>query len=254
MRLVRNVLLGVLALAAFALLAAWTCPAGLLYGWFGARLAPLHLRGIDGTLWHGRAESADVSGQPLGALAWQLSPAALLRGTLQAQLGLSGAVVSGEGRVERSRDGAVTVSDARLRLPARAAAPAFGIPTLDLLGTIEIDIAQARFTGAWPGELRGTARWRDAAVAGAAQAQLGELRAAFASTADGRVHGTVGDAGGPLAVAGVFDAGIAGYRAQVRLAPRGGNAQLAEALQYVGQPQDDGSRELLIEGRQAGIF
>ena len=254
MRLVRKLLMAALALGALVLIAAWTCPADVLYGWFGARLAPLRLRGIEGTLWHGRAESADLSGQPLGALAWELSPAALLRGAPRAQLALSGALVSGEARVERLAGGVLAVSDAHLRLPARAAAPAFGIPALDLSGTIEIDIAHARFVASWPNELSGTARWRDAAVTGAAQARLGELRAAFSSTADGRVHGTVGDAGGPLAVAGVFDAGITGYRAQVRLAPRGDNPQLAEALQYVGQPQDGGARELLIEGRRAAVF
>ena len=254
MRLVRNLAAAVLVLVALALLVAWTCPAQVLYGWFGARLEPLRLRGIDGTLWHGRAEAADLYGQPLGTLAWELAPATLLRGQPRASLTLTGGLVSGTGQVERHGDGTLALDDAHLSLPASAAAPAFGIPTLDLLGTIGIEIRHAVFRAAWPSELSGTARWRDAAVAGAAQARLGDLQATFSSAPGGRVRGTVSDAGGPLAVSGTFEADVAGYRAQVRLAPRGDDPRLVEALQYIGQPQGDGSRELLIEGRQSLSF
>lgn len=253
MRILRTLLALVLVLAALAAVAAWTCPADVVYRWFGARLAPLQLRGVSGTLWRGHADAAELYGQALGAFDWTLSPASVLRAAPAAQVTLSGAALSGEGSIERLAGGAYAVRAAHLRLPAPVAAPALGIPALDLLGTIDIDIDRARFTAAWPDELAGSAHWRDAAVTGAAQARLGELQATYATAGDGVIHGTVRDAGGPLQLSGSFEAGIARYRAQARLAPRGDNPQLAEALQFIGQPQADGSRELLIEGR-IGLF
>ena len=98
------------------------------------------------------------------------------------------------------------------------------------------------------------AYWRNAAVAGAAQARLGELQAQFASAADGGIAGTLRDGGGPLEARGTFNIALGRYSAQLRLAARDGDARVADALQYVGQPQPDGSRLLLIEGRQLRSF
>ena len=136
-------------------------------------------------------------------------------------------------------------------LPARSVAPALGIPALELLGTIEIDIQDAQLVGVWPTRAAGSARWHDAGVSGAAQARFGDLAATFATTADGAIGGSVHDLGGPLELSGTFSASLRRYTATARLAPRDANPQLAEALQYIGQPQPDGSRELIIEGRQA---
>ena len=251
MRFARNVLAVLVLLAALAVLAAWTCPAAILYRHFGSRLEPLRLRGIEGTLWHGHAAGAELFGQAIGALDWDVSVGALLRGAPSARLAVTGATISGDGRFERLAGGAVALHDAHLRLPAHEAAPALGIPALDMLGTIVIAIDEARFTAAWPSTLVGSARWHDAAVAGAAQAQLGELQATFSTGTDAVVNGTVADVGGPLELSGTFQASITRYRAQARLAARGDNPQLVEALQYIGQPRADGSRELLIEGRTA---
>jgi general secretion pathway protein N len=64
----------------------------------------------------------------------------------------------------------------------------------------------------------------------------------------------VHDLGGPLQADGTFTASLGRYDAQVRLAARGDDPRVVEALQYVGQAQADGSRELIIEGRQLGLF
>jgi hypothetical protein len=138
-------------------------------------------------------------------------------------------------------------------MPAGVAAPVFAIPALQFLGTIDIEIAQARLSGMWLADAQGTATWHGAAVAGAAQARLSDLRATFASGADGAINGVVADLGGPLEVAATFRADVGGYQAQARIAPRGDNPQIAEALQFIGQPQPDGSRQLLIEGKTLGI-
>lgn len=254
MRIVRTVAVAGLALVAIAAVAAWTCPADLAWRWFGPGPLPLTLRGLGGTVWAGHADAAELFGQDLGSLDWTLHKTPLLHGEAIADFVLHGAEFGARGTLSRTSGGGLEFRDCVLTLPARLAAPVLAIPALQPLGIIEVDIARARLVGAWLGDVEGTAHWREAAVAGAAQAQIGELRAVFASTADGAIAGTLSDAGGPLEVSGSFQATLGRYAAQARLAPRGENPRLAEALQYVGQPQADGSRELLIEGRQLQLF
>ncbi len=253
MKLFRATAFLVLALAAILGMAAWTCPADLAYRFAADSIAPVHLRDLRGTLWHGHAGSADVFGVNLGSIEWILQPAPLLHGEMIAQVTLAGDIASGSGIVDCA-GGATSFRHAALHMPARIAAPMLAIPALELLGTLELDIAHARLRGLWLEDAAGTVFWRDAAVAGAAQARLGDLQSIFASAADGAIAGSVHDLGGPLEVAGTFSASPGAYQAQARLAARGGDAQVSEALQFVGQPQADGSRNLEIRGRQLNPF
>ena len=254
MKLLRRLALAAVVLAAAAAVAAWTCPADLAYRYLGERIAPVVLHGLSGTVWQGRAEAVDLFRQNIGALEWRLQPAALLRGEAIAQLSLSGDGLAATGTVSRAADGQISFRDAVVRMPARTAAPVLATPALDLLGTIEIDVTRARVRGAWLDEATGVAYWRDAAVIGAAQARLGDLQVTFASATDGRIAGAIRDLGGPLQAQGTFSASLGRYAARVQLAARDNDAHVAEALQYVGQPQPDGSRLLEIEGRQLGVF
>jgi len=254
MKLLRGVLLFAIVLAAVAGVAAWTCPADFAYRYFGDRLAPLALHDLSGTIWQGRAAAVELFRQNLGALEWRLQPAPLFHGQAIAQLTLTGADITATGQVDRGADGQVSFRDVVVHMPARIAAPALAIPALELLGTIEIDMTHARLLGAWLDEANGAAYWRDAGVAGAAQARLSDLQLTFASAAGGAISGVVRDLGGPLLAEGTFTASPGRYDAQVRLAARGDDPRVTEALQFVGQPQSDGSRQLVIEGRQLGLF
>jgi hypothetical protein len=253
MKILRATLLAVVALAAIAGVVAWTCPADLAYRFVADSIAPVRLRDLSGTVWEGHAGGVDVFGVDLGSIDWNLQAAPLLHGEMVAQITLAGAIATGGGVVDRA-GGQTSLRDATLRLPAHFAAPVLAIPALDLLGTIELHIAHARLRELWLDDAAGTAYWRDAAVAGAAQARLGDLQATFASAADGAIAGTVRDLGGPLEVAGTFTASPGVYQAQARLAARDGAAQVSEALRFVGQPQADGSRNLEIRGRQLDPF
>lgn len=253
MKMLRATLLAVATLAASAGVVAWTCPADLAYRFAADSIAPVRLHELSGTVWEGHAGGVDVFGVNLGSIDWNLQPAPLLRGEMVAQVTLAGTIASGRGVVDRAA-GQTSLRDATLRLPARFAAPVLAIPALDLLGTIELEIAHARLRGLWLDDAAGSAVWHDAAVSGAAQARFGDLQATFASAADGAIAGTVRDLGGPMEVAGTFTASPGVYQAQARLAARGGDAQVSEALQFVGQPQADGSRNLEIQGRQLNPF
>ncbi|HSE11504.1 MAG TPA: type II secretion system protein N [Rudaea sp.] len=254
MKALRRIVLAAIVLVAAFAVAAWTCPADLAYRYFGDRLAPVALRGLSGTVWQGRADAVDLFRQNLGALEWRLQPAALLRGEAIAQFSLVGDGLGATGTIARAGDGQISFQDAVVRMPARIAAPVLATPALELLGTIEIDVTRARLRNAWLEDATGLAYWRDAAVAGAAQARLSDLQVTFASAADGRISGAIRDLGGPLRAQGTFSASLGRYDARVQLAARDNDPRVAEALQYVGQPQPDGSRLFEIEGRQLGAF
>jgi hypothetical protein len=254
MKHLRRFVLFVVAVLIIACIAAITCPAQFAYSFIADRLGAVKLSGISGSIWNGHASSVQVFGAPIGALDWELQAAPLLHGTATAHLALSGGEITATGDVASSSGDAVELGNATVRAPAHVAAPALDIPALQLLGDLDIAIAHARLRGAWPEAANGTAHWRNAAVSGAAQAQLGELEATFASTADGSIGGNVRDLGGPLQLDGTFRVNAGSYDADAILRARDGNAQVSEALRYIGEPQADGSSHLVIHGQLFKVF
>jgi hypothetical protein len=253
MRALRKFVLFLVVLLVVGLVAIATCPAEFAYRLFGDRLGAVKLAGISGSIWQGHASSTQVFGLELGALDWQLPMQPLLHGIAAAHVVLSGGDISATGDVQCDGD-AVEIHRTNVHAPARFAAPALDIPALQLLGDIEIDVDQARLRGTWPETAQGSMHWRNAAVAGAAQAQLGDLEGTFASAGNGSIAGIVHDVGGPLQLNGTFQARAGSYDAEAKLLARDGNTQVMEALRYVGEPQADGSSLLKIHGELFKIF
>lgn len=254
MKYLRRFLFLIFVILVIATVVAITCPAQFAYRLLADRLGAVKLAGISGSIWQGHASSTQVFGAELGALDWRLQAAPLLHGAAVAHLSLSGGDIDAAGEVERAFGGLIEVREVTLHAPARIAAPALDIPALQMLGVLEGTIAQVRLRDAWPEAASGSVRWRNAAVAGAAQAQLGDLEATFASAADGSISGNVHDLGGPLQLSGTFRIAAGGYDADARLQSRDGNAQVNEALRYIGEAQADGSSRLLIHGQLFKLF
>ena len=78
MRILRAFLVLLLIVIVVAGVVAATLPASTAYKYFGDKLCALKLSGLSGTIWDGRASSAQVFGQELGALTWQLKAKPLL--------------------------------------------------------------------------------------------------------------------------------------------------------------------------------
>lgn len=255
MKLLRRLFLLLLLLAAIGGVVAWTLPADLALRWFKPDLGPLQLAGVSGTVWQGRASAAAAFGTPLGAMDWDVQKTPLLLRRVVAHVRLSGGALELQGNLTRDADGSVLVQQLDFALPAETAAPALDIPSLKLHGRIEGRVDDARLANGWVGGARGTARWRDAAVSGEAEARLGELLAEFASQPDGSIAGTVRDDGASqLEVAGQFVISSGQFSATARLVARNGDPQVSEALRYVGEPQPDGSSLLKINGQLFKLF
>ena len=254
MRYLRRFFLCLVAILALAVIVAATCPAQFAYGLVADRFGAVKLGGISGSIWQGHATSMQIFGTEIGALDWQVQTMPVLQGAVVAQLVLRGGDIGASGEIERAFDGTIEVRDLVVHAPARIAAPALDIPALQFLGDLDATIAYARLRQAWPETASGSAHWRNAAVAGAAQAQLGDLEGSFASAADGSINGNVRDLGGPLQLSGTFKVAAGSYDAEAKLQARDGNAQVVEALRYIGEPQADGSSRLVIHGQLFKVF
>ena len=254
MRILRRAFLVLVAVLAIAGAIAATFPADTAYRLVSDRMGAIRLAAVSGTIWQGHAGSLQAFGQELGAVDWTLRASPLLRGTVAGHVNLGGGAITASGDFERDADAAITARNASVSFPASLAAPALDIPALTLLGHIDGRIEQATLRGAWVNAATGTLRWNQAAVAGAAQAQLGDIEAAFGSAADGSIAGQVRDLGGPLQVAGRFRVTAGTFDADATLNARDGNPQVTDALRFIGEPQADGSSHLIIHGQLFQIF
>lgn len=255
MKLLRRLFLLLLVLAAIGGIVAWTLPADLALRWFKPDLGPLQLSGVSGTVWKGRAASVSAFNTTLGTLDWSVQKTPLLLRQVAARVGLSGGAVRVDGDLTRDSDGSVLLRAMDFAFPAELAAPALDIPSLKLHGRIEGRLDEARLAAGWVSGARGTARWREAAVSGEAEARLGEMIAEFASQPDGSIAGTIKDDGSSnLEIAGQFTVQSGQFNATARLVARNSDPQVAEALRYVGEIQPDGSSLLKIHGQLFKLF
>jgi general secretion pathway protein N len=254
MRILRNFLLLLLVLAVIAGVVIATCPAEYAYRLVADRLGVLKLGGITGSIWQGHANSTQVLGQELGPLDWQLEAAPLLSREVMAHIRFGNSDVNASGIVDRTADGLISIRGATFRFPANMAAPALDIPALQLLGSVDGTLSEAHLRGFWVSEAAGTLHWNGAAVAGAAQAQFGDLEATFSSAPDGSISGVAHDLGGPLQLNGTFKVSAGNFEADANLAARDGNPQVIEALHYIGEPAADGTSHLIIRGQLFKLF
>lgn len=242
-------LLVVLALVA-AGVSFWLMPASVAVRYGEKYLGPVTLSGVSGTLWDGHADGVSVLGRDLGELDWHAQKGALLEGRFAADVRIKGADIDAAGAMTRNRDGSLQVHDMRFSVPAELLASSLEAGDTRLLGTISGVVTQAKFATSALSDAHGNARWSGAGVTGASEARFTDMLAEFASQPDGSIGGTVRDDGnGSLAVDGTFKVGFAAFDAQAVLSARDGDAQVAEMLRRIGEPQPDGSSRIAVHGQ-----
>jgi len=247
--LVRLFLFGLVLLIILGLVVAFL-PASIAIGWMEGRMGNARLEGVSGALWNGRADRVNVREREFGEMTWSVSPLALFSRRLDADITLDGPELKADGFISASGPGSLVLRGMKLQMDAQRLQPAPDIPALQLRGPVEFDLSEVVVQQYFPSKVNGSAVWREAAVTGAADARLGDIRAEFATQADGSIAGTVTDSGGPLIMeGGRFSAGIGGVNAEATLRARDGDAAVLRALQHVGQPQADGSSRLEIRGK-----
>ena len=238
-------LLVLLALAAILLA---TAPADLVYRMFAARLGPIRAEGHGGTIWSGNAAALSAFDTPLGRARWELDPWLALRGRPAGTVTIEGAEVRGSSRIG-SEGATVRLQDLKAEFPARLLGPALDIPALVMLGRVQVDVAEAEVSGGILRQARGVATWNDLGVSGAAEARLDGVEIRFAPTDAQTIEAIVRDLGGVLAIDGKVVLRDGRFHAEVRLAAREPNAQIEEALKFIGQRTPDGASLLIVDGQ-----
>jgi general secretion pathway protein N len=236
------------ALGLIAVLIVLTAPARLFTDRIVERNPQLTLAGVSGSWWNGEVADLRVNGRPVGKLNWQLRPASLLSGMPATDVEISGGGIELTGLLLRGTDHAV-LRDVKGHIDARWLQPAVGIPLLSFTGRVAVDLREFRGgRGGLPHSLDLSLTWADAGVTGLAAARLGSITV-LARGADGRFDGRIhSQPEDPLSVDGGFQLADRRYRAEVRLRPRDPADPVAQALQWVGQPDGQGGRLLIVEG------
>ncbi len=243
----RWLLWGSLILLALAAVLAATLPAAVVWRHIAPNVPDLALESLSGTVWRGEAGNARVRGFALGKLRWQLAPLSLLSAPT-VRLALDGKDLDLETTV-RSSGTDTEFTSLTATTDAAWLSPALAIPELKPEG--ELDIAIERLLigqNGIPSVIAGSARWRKAAVTGRVRADLGDIELS-ARTINKKIELTARDDGrGALIVNGNFEIEGSTYRGRVALTPRNADPALIEALQWIGAPQPDGSRLLIVDG------
>lgn len=169
MRLIRRLLLLLVILAIAVAAVAWYLPASFAYRHFGHHLGPsVVLQELGGSVRQGRAGQVLINGYPVGALEWDLSIRGLLRGDIGGNWNLLGPAWNARGSTARMADGRLRVTDMHMQLPALLLQPVIDIPSLNLLGTVDVELDTLLLRGLIIDEARGRARWVDAGATGQA--------------------------------------------------------------------------------------
>lgn len=240
---------GLLGLAAYTIFLLATVPAARAYPVLKARLAPLTLYGLEGTLWQGRARSADAGAYRVGPLSWELHAWKLLLGRVEAEVSFRG---NGEGEmvIARTLGGEFRVRAANANLPV--AETAAWLPQMVVNGGGRLLVQHAEWVvhGGHISAAHGSVIWRDGVTQsvppGNLAAPLGELAMNF-DTRAGVIQGTLLDKGGPVQAQGVLTLKAdGGYQFSGAFSAR--DAALAPALQALG-PAADGKVALSYQGR-----
>ena len=198
----QNLRLGATLLGAYLAFLLATLPAPLVLGKLQARLAPLALHDVSGTLWCGRAASLNYAMLHAAHLDWSVHPVALLLGRLETGWSLDDAALRGKGTLGRTLGGSVYLSDldAQADLQALQASGLLRI-MLPISGRAEFALHKLRYADGKLAAADGTIDVKGVALQ-ALSLPLGDFHLDLATQQAG-VKATLSDRGGALHAQGV---------------------------------------------------
>jgi hypothetical protein len=230
--------LGILAYVIFLVV---TFPAVRAYPLLKESLAPLALYDLEGSLWSGRAGTADIGPYRLGKLSWESRAWKLLLGRMEFAWASAQDAGQGRGVVTRGLSGKLHFSETKANLPMAE----FGvfIPGLPVqpLGVLRIELSEMDISDNKVQAAEGTVMWENAGFLTPQPVTLGTL-AMTVNTVDSGIKGTLLDKGGALQAQGVVMLKNDGsYQVTGTLGSRdSGQPQIQQALALLGAPDAAG--------------
>lgn len=203
MKAVKLSLIGILAYVAFSVL---LIPADRLYGWFGDRQQFVKLYGISGTVWSGSARAAQVGGQALRAVKWQVRPWSVVTGGLNIAWSFDNGDAWANGVASLNMNNTLGFKNTAAKIPVSQLQPHLRIPVV-LEGMVSLDVGSLTYDPAtqWVTKAEGVINWNEAGVAKVTDKPIGDFRLSVVTESD-QIKGQLQDAGsGPLAATGLLE-------------------------------------------------
>lgn len=238
-----------LGVGAFIIFALVTLPASVVLSWLGS--AGINAGGVSGSIWNGRAQVLQIQGAHIGGVEWDLHVLPLFAARLSADVKVTRIDGFATTQFSASPGGTVRLKDLTASLPLSTFPPHM-IPG-GWNGTLNGRFTQLTLENGWPTQAGGTLDVVDLTGPARNPSKAGSYRVVFDPEAASAevLQGAISDAGdGPLQVSGTlelrpdrtykFDAMIAARPD----APR----NLAQALQFLGPPDEQGRRQFVTEG------
>lgn len=207
-------------------------------------------RGVNGTIWSGTIDAAELNGISLGNIEWRLKPLAILTGRLRAQASaaLPGGFVDGDFSVSASE---IRIRDTKASLAlAPITAPSSIGPSS---GQARVSIDDARLRDLWPTTLRGELTLTDLRYPPVGTQPLGDYSITFADDDSNPAYPVRGDVtalDGPFVLSGYISLGDnRAYSMRARIAAKpGADAQLSQGLRILGPANAQGQHALSFDG------
>ena len=230
--------LGVLAYSIFLVA---TVPAARAYPLLKSSIAPLALYGLDGTLWSGRADTADLGAYRLGSLSWQAHPWKMLLGRLEFAWTAAKDSAQGSGVAARGLTGKFHLSATRARVPVAELSAQLPFLPLQPGGVLRIELSKMQIDDNIIVAADGILAWENAAFVTPQPVNLGSLALTLV-TDDSGIKGVLLDKGGALQAQGVLMLKPDGsYQFTGTLASRDPQQpQIQQSLAILGKPLPDG--------------
>jgi general secretion pathway protein N len=241
--------LAALGLGAFVVFALATLPAQLLLTWLEP--SGVSAAGVSGTAWKGRAQVIVVQGTRVGALEWDLHALKLFTARLAADVKVTRVDGFLQADATLLPSGRLQLSDLRGSAPLHALPP--NIVRGGWTGTLNLRLDALTLDEGWPTHAAGSVEVIDLTGPANRPVHMGSYQVTFPPDADGSetLSGALKDSGGPLQVNGTVQLHatdrryvIAGLIAARPDAPR----DVANALQFLGPPDEQGRVEFGMEG------
>jgi general secretion pathway protein N len=241
----RTLRMSILAILAFAIILLVRLPASWFKGFVPADIACAE---ISGTVWDGSCTGLAYHGAAVGNLAWELHPAALLRGKLAAFVDLARGDDFIRGDIEVGRGSAYVGHDLQAQIPLDP--PLLPELSSGFSGNVSVNLASLRVEknviAALEGQVETTSLYskRD-------RVAIGGYSVTFPKAPAGSDPvGQVTSLDGPVDFQGTLKLTRApGWvvEGKVRVKPET-PPELANQLEYLGRPDADGTRPLSLEG------
>lgn len=245
--------LGVLLIAYSVFLIA-TLPATHAYAWAGHALLPLKLYQIEGSVWSGRAEVADIGSYRLGSLSWDSHPFMLLLGRTEFAWEAVKDGNTARGVLARTLlGGALNFKSVSANLPVTEIGASLSVLPIQPAGILQIRLNDTKLSGSSLLEAHGALTWHDASLVKPQAISLGNFVLNL-DTVDSGVKGTLLDKGGPIEAQGILLLKPDGsYQFDGTLATRDpSQTQIHNALGFIGTPTADGKFAVTYSGTLTG--